>query len=77
MPVFGDFDFQTALSPQRGYILGSRSFAPARFWELPLQATAATQLYGQTWQFRAIPTRQNDRVSHVCAASPLRDHIFC
>ena len=36
--------------------------------------------YGQTVTnvtFRAIPTRQNDRVSHVCAVSFLRDRIFC
>ena len=72
MPVFGDFGFQTAVLPRRGAnsadILGSRSFAPARFWGLPLQATAAAQLWTNV-AFRAIPTRQHDRVSHVCIFS--------
>ena len=62
MPVFKNFDFQIALAPQRGAnfggILGSRSFAPPRFSDLPLQAFEATKLWKNT-EFRAIPTRQN------------------
>ena len=40
-----------------------------------MQTTAAAQLRTNV-VFRAIPTGQNDRVSHVCTVSPLRDHIF-
>ena len=48
MPIFNDFDFQTALARRRGAnfvdILGSRSFAPPRFSDLPLRAVEATKL---------------------------------
>ena len=72
---FCDFGFQTALSPHGGDILGSRSFAPSRFWELPLQANGSHT----TADKRGISSdsRQNDRVLHVCAVSFLCDHIFC
>ena len=62
MPVFNHFDFQIALAHRRGAnfvdILGSRSFAPPRFSDLPLRAFEATKLWKNT-AFRAIPTRQN------------------
>ena len=62
LPVFNDFDFQIALARRRGAnfvdILGSRSFAPPRFSDLPLRAFEATKLWKNT-AFRAIPTRQN------------------
>ena len=49
---------------------------PPVFGSCLCKPTAATQLWTNV-EFRAIPTRQNDRVSHVCAVSFLRDHIFC
>ena len=49
---------------------------PPVFGSCLCKPTAATQLWTNV-AFRAIPTRQNDRVSHVCAVSFLRDHIFC
>ena len=55
-----------AAHPSRPPVFGSGLCKP----------TAATQLWINV-AFRAIPTRQNDRVSHVCAVSSLRDHIFC
>ena len=62
LPVFNDFDFQIALARRRGAnfvdILGSRSFAPPRFSDLPLRTFEATKLWKNT-VFRAIPTRQN------------------
>ena len=62
MPVFNDFDFRIALARRRGAnfvdILGSRSFAPPRFSDLPLRTFEATKLWKNT-AFRAIPTRQN------------------
>ena len=51
-----------SLSRRRGAnfvdMLGSRSFAPPRFSDLPLRTFEATKLWKNT-VFRAIPTRQN------------------
>ena len=49
---------------------------PPVFGSCLCKPAAATQLWTNV-AFRSVPTRQNDRVSHVCAVSSLRDHIFC
>ena len=78
MPVFCDFGFQTALLPQRSAnfadILGSRSFAPARFWGLPLQATAAAQLWTNVAFNSYPPTRP--RLTRLYCITFARSHFF-
>ena len=77
-PVFNDFDFRIALARRRGAnfvgILGSRSFAPPRFSDLPLRTFEATKLWKNT-AFRAIPTRHISHVSHLRCKTSLLSNI--
>ena len=80
LPLFNDFDFQTAFAPQRGAnfgdILGGRSSAPARFLGADFPSRRSPQNCGNNTAFRANPTRQNPLIStshlyHICAITSL------
>ena len=78
MPVFNHFDFQIALARRRGAnfvdILGSRSFAPPRFSDLPLRAFDATKLW-KTQHFAQFLPAKISRVSHLCCRTSLLSNI--
>ena len=76
MPVFYDFDFRIALARRRGAnfveILGSRSFAPPRFSDLPLRAFEATKTMEKHSILRnSYPPKS--LMSHICAVK----HLCC
>ena len=84
MPVFSDFDFRIALSPQRGAncgdIFGSRPSAPARFisW---LSEPSTPQNYGKTQHFvQFLPAKpsssQTSQLYHIRAITSLGWQIF-
>ena len=76
MPVFGDFGSKLLFWFSAATSWAADPSRPPVFGSCLCKPTAATQLWTNV-AFRAIPTRQNDRVSHVCAVSFLRDRVFC
>ena len=76
MPVFGAFGFQTALSPQRGDIFSSRSFAPARLWELPLQANGSHTTMDKRGISRNSYPPKRPRLTRLCCIVFARSHFL-
>ena len=79
LPVFNDFDFRIALARRRGaifvHILGSRSFAPPRFSDLPLRTFEATKLWKNTHFAQFLPAKIS-HVSHLRCKTSLLSNIY-
>ena len=75
LPVLNGFDFQIALVRRRGAnfvdILGSRSFAPPRFSDLPLRSFGATEKHSILMHFVQFLPAKFFHVSHIRAIKHL------
>ena len=74
MPAFYDFDFRIALAPQRGAnfgnILGSRSSAPACFWELTFRNYGKHSISRNSYPPKPL------HLTHLSCITSARSHLL-